>query len=82
MRGQVRLEFKLRSYFVWSKEFLEAKMRTGYSAADFSPIRQVKLEHFTVDRLMQILDKLNRHVRVLASIGPRAMGAPTHHHTV
>lgn len=59
----------------------EAEKRTGFSAADFSRIRQVKLERFTVDRLMRILDKLNRDVHVSVSVGPRAMGAPTYHHT-
>ncbi len=59
----------------------EAEKRTGFSAADFSRIRQVKLERFTVDRLMRILDKLNRDVHVSVSVGPRAMSAPTYHHT-
>ena len=50
----------------------EAEKRTGFSAADFSRIRQVKLERFTVDRLMRILDRLNCDVHVSLSVAPRA----------
>jgi predicted XRE-type DNA-binding protein len=60
----------------------EAEKRTGFSAADFSRIRQVKLGRFTVDRLMRILDKLNRDVHVTVSVRPRAMGVPAYHHAV
>jgi predicted XRE-type DNA-binding protein len=49
----------------------EAEKRTGFSAADFSRIRQVKLERFTVDRLMRMLDRLNCDVRVKLSVAPR-----------
>jgi predicted XRE-type DNA-binding protein len=34
-------------------------------------IRQVKLERFTVDRLMRMLDRLNCDVRVKLSVAPR-----------
>lgn len=54
----------------------EAEKRTGFSAADFSRIRQVKLERFTVDRLMRMLDRLNCDVHVSVSVAPRASGAP------
>ena len=50
----------------------DAEARTGISAADFSRIRQVKLERFTIDRLLRILDRLNRDVRVKISVVPRA----------
>ncbi|OJY60784.1 MAG: XRE family transcriptional regulator [Sphingobium sp. 66-54] len=50
----------------------DAEARTGISAADFSRIRQVKLERFTIDRLLRILDRLNRDVRVKISVAPRA----------
>src|SRR6266436_5790333 len=38
--------------------------KTGIAAADFSRIRQVKLDRFTIDRLMAILGKLDRRVDV------------------
>ncbi|WP_230281035.1 helix-turn-helix domain-containing protein [Croceicoccus sp. Ery15] len=50
----------------------DAEARTGIAAADFSRIRQAKLDRFTVDRLMRILDRLNRDVRVRISVAPRA----------
>ena len=50
----------------------EAEIRTGFSAADFSRIRQVKLERFTVDRLMRMLDRLNCDVHVSLTVSPRA----------
>lgn len=52
----------------------DAEARTGIAAADFSRIRQVKLDRFTIDRLMRILDRLNRDVRVKISVAPRAGG--------
>lgn len=54
----------------------EAERRTGFSAADFSRIRQVKLERFTVDRLMRILDRLNCDVQVRIAVVPRELGSP------
>lgn len=53
----------------------DAEAHTGIAAADFSRIRQVKLDRFTIDRLMRILDRLNRDVRVKISVAPRAGGA-------
>ncbi len=53
----------------------DAEARTGISAADFSRIRQVKLDRFTIDRLMRILNRLNRDVRVKISVAPRARPA-------
>ena len=52
----------------------DAEARTGIAAADFSRIRQIKLDRFTIDRLMRILDRLNRDVRVKISVVPRAGG--------
>ena len=49
----------------------DAEARTGIAAADFSRIRQVKLDRFTVDRLMRILDRLDRDVRVKVSVAVR-----------
>jgi predicted XRE-type DNA-binding protein len=50
----------------------DAEARTGIAAADFSRIRQVKLDRFTIDRLLRILDRLNQDVRVKISVAPRA----------
>jgi len=52
-----------------------AETRTGIAAADFSRIRQVKLDRFTIDRLLRILDRLNRDVRVKISVMPRTGAA-------
>ncbi|QMW23845.1 helix-turn-helix domain-containing protein [Sandaracinobacteroides saxicola] len=49
----------------------DAEARTGIAAADFSRIRQVRLDRFTIDRLMRILDRLNRDVRINISVTPR-----------
>jgi predicted XRE-type DNA-binding protein len=48
-----------------------AEKITGVAAADFSHIRQAKLKGFTIDRLMTILDRLNRDVQVSVSVLPR-----------
>ena len=44
---------------------------TGVAAADFSRIRQARLKGFTIDRLMTILDRLDREVQVSVSVVPR-----------
>lgn len=41
-----------------------AQALTGTAAADFSRIRRVKLDRFTIDRLVAILNKLDRRVSV------------------
>ncbi len=46
----------------------KAQGLTGIAAADFSRIRQVKLERFTVDRLMNILDRLGQDVDVSVEV--------------
>ena len=48
---------------------------TGFSAADFSRVRQAKLSRFTIDRLMAMLDKLNQDVEVTVSVHPRRAAA-------
>jgi len=53
----------------------DAEARTGIAAADFSRIRQVKLDRFTIDRLMRILDRLNCDVRVKVSVASRSFSA-------
>ena len=50
----------------------KAKELTGIAAADFSRIRQVKLERFTVDRLMNILDRLGQDVEVSVEVHAKA----------
>ncbi|GGZ01674.1 helix-turn-helix domain-containing protein [Novosphingobium colocasiae] len=48
-----------------------AEKLTGVAAADFSRIRQARLKSFTIDRLMTILDRLNRKVQVSVAVYPR-----------
>ena len=50
----------------------KAEARTGVSHADFSRIRNVQLDRFTIDRLMIVLNKLGRRVDVQIDIHPRA----------
>ena len=50
----------------------DAETRTSIAAADFSRIRQAKLDRFTIDRLLRILDRLNRDVRVKITVAPRS----------
>jgi predicted XRE-type DNA-binding protein len=45
---------------------------TGTAAADFSRIRRVKLDRFTIDRLMMILSRLDQRVEVEVRFGERA----------
>lgn len=49
----------------------EAEGITGITAADFSRIRRVKLDRFTIDRLVTILNKLDRRVDVRVSAAPK-----------
>jgi predicted XRE-type DNA-binding protein len=44
---------------------------TGIAAADFSRIRQAKLDRFTIDRLMSILAGLGQQVEVTVKVQPR-----------
>jgi predicted XRE-type DNA-binding protein len=54
---------------------------TGIAAADFSRIRRARLDRFTVDRLMTILDRLDQEVDVSVSFRPREQaGQPTPAH--
>jgi predicted XRE-type DNA-binding protein len=41
-----------------------AEELTGTAAADFSRIRRVKLDRFTIDRLMMVLSRLDQRVEV------------------
>ena len=58
----------------------KAQERTGIGYADFARIRNAKLDRFTIDRLMTILNKLGRQVDVRIDVHPRtaAQEAPAH----
>lgn len=56
----------------------DAERLTGFAAADFSRIRRARLKGFTIDRLMTMLDKLNREVRVSVSVIPRKPTVQSH----
>ncbi len=47
-----------------------AAAKTGMAAADFSRIRSVKLNRFTVDRLMSTLERLDHVVDVKVTVRP------------
>jgi len=49
-----------------------AQELTGIAAADFSRIRHAKLDRFTIDRLMMILDRLGQRVEVEVTVTTRA----------
>jgi predicted XRE-type DNA-binding protein len=44
---------------------------TGFAAADFSRVRQAKLQRFTLERLISMLVKLNGDVEVSIDVKPR-----------
>ncbi|MBF0137881.1 MAG: XRE family transcriptional regulator [Magnetococcales bacterium] len=46
----------------------QAESLTGIAAADFSRIRRTKLDRFTIDRLMTILDRLDQNVQVSVTV--------------
>jgi predicted XRE-type DNA-binding protein len=50
----------------------EAERRTGIAASDFSRIRHAKLERFTIDRLMSILERLGQEVHFSIDVRPRS----------
>jgi len=49
----------------------QAHELTGVAAADFSRIRQAKLDRFTIDRLMAVLAGLGQEVEVTVNVQPR-----------
>ena len=49
-----------------------AEAHTGIAAADFSRIRQLKLDRFTIDRLITILERLDQQVEVKVKVKPMA----------
>jgi predicted XRE-type DNA-binding protein len=44
---------------------------TGVAASEFSRIRNVKLERFTIDRMITILGKLDQNVELTVNVRPR-----------
>ena len=50
----------------------KAEHMTGIAAADFSRIRKTKLDRFTIDRLMTILNRLDQDVDVQITVRPRS----------
>ena len=53
---------------------------TGYAAADFSRIRNVRLKTFTIDRLMAILRKLDQKVEISVTVSAAVPAASVHAH--
>ena len=50
-----------------------AGKRTGVAYTDFSRIRNVDLDRFTIDRLMKIINRLDRRVDVSLSVKRRTL---------
>lgn len=48
-----------------------AERLTGVAASEFSRIRNVKLDRFTIDRMIMILGKLGQEVDVRVKVRPR-----------
>ena len=53
----------------------QAGARTGIAHAEFSRIRNVRLERFTFDRMLTMLDKLGQHVELTVTVTPRTKGS-------
>jgi predicted XRE-type DNA-binding protein len=49
----------------------EAQRLTGVAASEFSRIRNVKLDRFTIDRMITILGKLGREVQLTVRVRPK-----------
>jgi predicted XRE-type DNA-binding protein len=49
----------------------QAEALTGIEASDFSRIRNVKLDRFTIDRLITVLEGLDQKLRVSVTVKPR-----------
>ncbi|MCZ6873481.1 MAG: helix-turn-helix transcriptional regulator [bacterium] len=49
----------------------KAQKLTGVAASEFSRIRSAKYGRFTVDRMMNILNKLDQEVEVTVRVRPR-----------
>jgi predicted XRE-type DNA-binding protein len=51
----------------------EAGRLTGVPYTDFSRIRNVDLDRFTIDRLMKIVGRFDRRVEVQVSVRPKTL---------
>ena len=51
----------------------KAQARTGINHAEFTRIRNVQLDRFTIDRLMTVLNKLGQQVDVTVTVQPQPM---------
>jgi predicted XRE-type DNA-binding protein len=49
----------------------EAQKLTGVAASEFSRIRNIKLDRFTIDRMITIFGKLGQDVRLTVRVQPR-----------
>ncbi len=49
-----------------------AEELTGVTAADFSRIRRVKIDRFTIDRLVSVLNKFDRRINISVSVRRRS----------
>ncbi len=56
----------------------KAHALTGIAAADFSRIRNANLGRFTIDRLMNVLGKLNQQVDVQVTVRQRVAASGPH----
>ena len=50
----------------------QAEAQTGIAHSDFSRIRRVKLDRFTIDRLITILNRFHQDVEVEVRVRPSA----------
>jgi predicted XRE-type DNA-binding protein len=48
----------------------QAEALTGIAASDFSRIRNVKLDRFTIDRLITVLEGLDKKLRISVTVRP------------
>jgi predicted XRE-type DNA-binding protein len=58
----------------------KAEELTGIAAADFSRIRKTKLDRFTIDRLMTVLNRLDQEVEVKLTVRTRSNDGDGHRH--
>ena len=50
----------------------QAEALTGIAAGDFSRIRNVKLDRFTIDRLITVLEGLDKKLRISVTVKPHS----------
>jgi predicted XRE-type DNA-binding protein len=55
-----------------------AEKLTGVAASEFSRIRNVKLDRFTLDRMITILGKLGQEVELEVKVHPHRQAPPRH----